>query len=123
MGPEDKTEKMTVYCDGQPVGTGTGMPEITVDPEKMAEIAATMGAAWDAIMVTVKAAENALTKLWDAIVVQFVEAAEFRRALRRAEAYNHPLAHRYHHTKKKRIRKKYAKRILAWYRGGNRCEV
>ncbi len=27
-----------------------------------------------------------------------------------------PLAYRYRHTKKKRTRKKYAKRILAWYR-------
>lgn len=31
------------------------------------------------------------------------------------EAANRPLAARYTH-KKKRIRKKYAKRILAWYR-------
>ena len=33
-----------------------------------------------------------------------------------AEVANRPLAARYHRTKKKRIRKKYAKRILAWYR-------
>ena len=43
-------------------------------------------------------------------------AEEFRKALRWAEAANRPLAARYHHTKKKRIRKKYAKRILEWYR-------
>lgn len=29
---------------------------------------------------------------------------------------NRPLYNRYRHTKKKRIRKKYAKRILEWYR-------
>ena len=49
---------------------------------------------------------------WEAIK----EAAEFHKALRWAEAANRPLAARYHRTKKKRIRKKYAKRILAWYR-------
>ena len=43
-------------------------------------------------------------------------AEEFRKALRWAEAANRPLAARYHRTKKKRIRKKYAKRILTWYR-------
>ena len=37
-------------------------------------------------------------------------------ALLWADAANRPLAARYHRTKKKRIRKKYAKRILAWYR-------
>lgn len=116
MGPEDKNEEMVVYSDGQPMGPVTGLPEVTVDTDKMAEIADTVGAAWDAIVVTVKAAATALVKLWDAIVVQAMAAAEFRRALRWAEAYNRPLAYCYHHAKKKRIRKKYAKRILAWYR-------
>ena len=51
-------------------------------------------------------------KIWGAIQA----AEEFRKALRWAEAANRPLAARYHRTKKKRIRKKYAKRILAWYR-------
>ena len=45
-----------------------------------------------------------------------VRACEMEKALRWAEAANRPLAARYHRTKKKRIRKKYAKRILAWYR-------
>lgn len=43
-------------------------------------------------------------------------ALEFREAMRWASVYNRPLAYRYRHTKKKRTRKKYAKRILAWYR-------
>ena len=50
------------------------------------------------------------------MVEEFVTAAEFHKALLWAEAANRPLAARYHRTKKKRIRKKYAKRILAWYR-------
>lgn len=33
-----------------------------------------------------------------------------------ASVDNRPLYNRYRHTKKKRIRKKYAKRILEWYR-------
>ena len=57
-------------------------------------------------------AARAMVDAWEAIRA----AEEFRKALRWAEAANRPLAARYHHTKKKRIRKKYAKRILAWYR-------
>lgn len=55
---------------------------------------------------------RAVADAWGAIMA----ADEFRKAMRWAEAANKPLAYRYHHTKKKRIRKKYAKRILAWYR-------
>ena len=43
-------------------------------------------------------------------------AEEPAEAMRWASVYNRPLAYRYRHTKKKRTRKKYAKRILAWYR-------
>jgi len=57
-------------------------------------------------------ATRAVADAWEAIK----GAAEFQKAMRWAEAANRPLAARYHHTKKKRIRKKYAKRILAWYR-------
>lgn len=57
-------------------------------------------------------AARAVADAWGAIVA----AEEFRKALRWAEAANKPLAYRYRHTKKKRTRKKYAKRILAWYR-------
>ena len=41
---------------------------------------------------------------------------EMETALRWASVDNRPLYNRYRHTKKKRIRKKYAKRILEWYR-------
>lgn len=41
---------------------------------------------------------------------------ELAKALRWASVGNRPLYNRYRHTKKKRIRKKYAKRILEWYR-------
>lgn len=57
-------------------------------------------------------ATRAVADAWEAIK----GAAEFQKAMRWAEADNRPLAARYHRAKKKRIRKKYAKRILAWYR-------
>lgn len=44
------------------------------------------------------------------------EQRAIREAMRWASVYNRPLAYRYRHTKKKRTRKKYAKRILTWYR-------
>ena len=50
------------------------------------------------------------------IVATMVRAREMEKAIRWAEVANKPLAYRYHHTKKKRTRKKYAKRILEWYR-------
>lgn len=110
MGQEDKNEEMVVYCDGQPVRSATELPGITA--EKAAEAAAALSSAWAAISITIKEAATALAAVWDAIMA----AERFNRALRWAEAFNRPLAHRYHHTKKGRTRKKYAKRILAWYR-------
>lgn len=65
-----------------------------------------------ALRQAVAEAARAVSKIWSAALA----AEEFRKALRWAEAANRPLSARYHHTKKKRIRKKYAKRILAWYR-------
>lgn len=54
---------------------------------------------------------------WIQQVVAEVEAQhEMEMALRWASVDNRPLYNRYRHTKKKRIRKKYAKRILEWYR-------
>jgi len=41
---------------------------------------------------------------------------EAETALRWASVYNRPLYNRHRQTKKLRIRKKYEKRILAWYR-------
>ena len=88
MGPDGKgTAQAAVYIDGQPVQYAG---EIT----QLEEAARAVADAWEAIKA----------------------AAEFHKALLWAEAANRPLAARYHRTKKKRIRKKYAKRILAWYR-------
>lgn len=136
MGPKESgTAQAAVYIDGQPVqyaGEIT-LPEITEDPEqaehaeappamtcggsmtitleRASEAMKSLAGAWDAICTTLAAASRAVSKMWAA----YLAAEEFRKALRWAEAANRPLAARYHRTKKKRIRKKYAKRILTWY--------
>lgn len=135
MGPDEKdTGLMTVCMDGQPVGTAYGeIPEIStaaeepteavppamisggsaiITMERVSEAMKLLAEAWGAICTALDEAARAVSKIWSAALA----AEEFRKALRWAEAANRPLAARYHRTKKKRIRKKYAKRILAWYR-------
>ena len=118
MGPENKDTGMTCYIDGQPDNMEQ-IPEITTTspaPVNVADLAASLEPVLEWIADIVKQVATAVAKLWDAIVVQARAAAEFREAMRWAERFNRPLANRYHRTKKKRTRKKYAKRILAWYR-------
>ena len=92
------------------------LPEITVDPEKLAAAAETLRKAWAGIMASFEVAAEAFGK-WIQSVAAAVEAQhEMETALRWARCYNRPLYNRYTHTKKKRTRKKYAKRILEWYR-------
>lgn len=127
MGPDGKdTAQAAVYIDGQPVQYAG---EITLPeqverpaPPLLSSMGFTMEQANEAARYLAEAfrifydqlveAVRAVADAWGAIVA----AEEFRKALRWAEAANKPLACRYHRTKKKRIRKKYAKRILAWYR-------
>lgn len=133
MGPKESgTAQAAVYIDGQPVqyaGEIT-LPEIAAEPEQVerpappllasmgltmeqaGKVAKVMAEAFCTFCVALEEATAAVTKIWGAIQA----AEEFRKALRWAEAANRPPAARYHRTKKKRIRKKYAKRILAWYR-------
>lgn len=116
MGPDGKdTAQAAVYIDGQPVQYAG---EITLPeqverpaPPLLSSMGLTMEQANEAASYLAEAA-RAVADTWSAIM----EAEAFRKALRWAEAANRPLAARYHRTKKKRIRKKYAKRILAWYR-------
>ena len=127
MGPDGKdTAQAAVYIDGQPVqyaGEIT-LPEQVERPappllssmgftmEQANEAARYLAEAFRIFYDQLAEAVRAVADAWGAIVA----AEEFRKALRWAEAANKPLACRYHRTKKKRIRKKYAKRILAWYR-------
>lgn len=127
MGPDGKdTAQAAVYIDGQPVqyaGEIT-LPEQVERPappllssmgftmEQANEAARYLAEAFRIFYDQLAEATRAVADAWGAIVA----AEEFQKALRWAEAANKPLACRYHRTKKKRIRKKYAKRILAWYR-------
>ena len=127
MGPDGKgTAQAAVYIDGQPVqyaGEIT-LPERAERPappllasmgftmEQANEAASYLAEAFRVFCEQLEEAARAVADAWEAIK----EAAEFHKALRWAEAANRPLAARYHRTKKKRIRKKYAKRILTWYR-------
>lgn len=137
MGSDEKSAgAVAVYVDGRPVqyAREITLPEITEDPERAehaeappamtcggsvaitldqaSEAMKSLAGAWDAICTTIEQAGKALTRVWAACR----EALEFQEAMRWASVYNRPLAYRYRHTKKKRTRKKYAKRILAWYR-------
>ena len=80
--------------------------------EKVAEAAETIKALADELAVIWAEAAAAMRNM----VAAMVRAREMEKAIRWAEVANRPRAARYHRTKKKRIRKKYAKRILAWYR-------
>lgn len=127
MGPDGKdTAQAAVYIDGQPVQYAgeINLPEQVERPappllssmgftmEQANEAARYLAEAFRIFYDQLAEAVRAVADAWGAIVA----AEEFRKALRWAEAANKPLACRYHRTKKKRIRKKYAKRILAWYR-------
>lgn len=120
MGEENRADDLVVYADGQPVGRVEEFQLTEVDTmpegcqaEDLAAAAARMAEAWKSITVTVGEAAAAIAE----ILERYKEYMEWQDALRWAEAHNRPMAWRYHHTKKKRTRKKYAKRIMAWYRG------
>ena len=93
-------------------GNTTTLPEITVDPEKVAAAAESLGRYHDQFEV----AAEAFGKRIRSVAAEVEARHEMETALRWARCCNRPLYNRYTHTKKKRTRKKYAKRILEWYR-------
>lgn len=93
-----------------------------------------MVAAYDRIADTVAQAYEAarivaekFSLIAQRIAAELEATHELQTALRWAAVYNRPLYKRRQRTKKLRIRKKYEKRILAWYRtevlleGGRGC--
>ncbi len=127
MGPDDKTgvQGAALYIDGQPVRVDkldlpqiemadqeAGTITLNITPERLATAAEGLKMIWAAMLAEVEQAAAAFAKMWPEIWA----AEERRRALRWAEVYKPRWAHIYHHTKKGRTRKKYIKRILAWYR-------
>ena len=117
---EQNTSAAAVYLDGKPLGA-TGELELSelepgVTAEQATEACRKLGEAWAKVTMTIEAMAPAFCR-WIRKVAAEVEAKhEMETALRWASVDNRPLYNRYRHTKKKRIRKKYAKRILEWYR-------
>ena len=117
---EQNTSAAAVYLDGKPLGAigelELSEPEPGVTAEQATEACRKLGEAWAQVTMTIEAMAPAFCR-WIRKVAAEVEAQhEMETALRWASVDNHPLYNRYRHTKKKRIRKKYAKRILEWYR-------
>ena len=117
MSEEHQNTDAKAYLDGEPLETcSVDLPEITVDPDLMAAVYENIRRAWEGIRVIAESTVEQLKK-WILSVAAEVEAQhEMETAMRWASVDNRPLYNRYIHTKKKRSRKKYAKRILEWYR-------
>ena len=114
MGPENSGGPVVAYLDGQPVEIGQDLPEITPDysaggvsAADAAEAMATASKAWADVSITMEVAAEGLRA--------FFYSLELAMAVHLARIFKPELANRYRRTKKKRIRKKYEKRIMAWF--------
>ena len=110
MGPDSNSGPVVAYLDGQPVEIGHPLPEITPDYSAggvTAEEAVAAAEIWGDMSVTVEVAEENLRA--------FFYSTELALAVHLARIFKPELVRRYQHTKKKRTRKKYEKRILAWF--------
>ena len=115
MGPENSGGPFVAYIDGEGVVIGHPLPEITPDHSaggvsatEAAESLAAMTMAMSGVSMTMEVAAEGIE--------EFFRAVELASALCLARIFEPEMVHRYRHTKKKRTRKKYEKRILAWFR-------
>jgi len=115
VGPENSGGPVVAYLDGQPVEIGQPMLEITPDysaggvsAEEASAAMATASKVWADLPITMEVAAEGIRDFFRAM--ELATAVHFARALEPA------MVHRYLHTKKKRTRKKYEKRIRAWFR-------
>ena len=128
MGHETSGGTYVAYIDGRPVEVPLKPIQVTVahleDGEIIpdtpdfsaggvsaadaADALAAASKAWADISITMEMAAEGIQKFFHAMVLAV--------AVRCAMVLEPAMAHRYLHTKKKRIRKKYEKRIIAWYR-------
>nr|DAS30014.1 MAG TPA: hypothetical protein [Caudoviricetes sp.] len=88
---------------------GINMEQATANCEELAKAIHEITAG---VLTTV----NSFCRWIQQVAAEVAAQQEMETALRWASVDNRPLYNRYRHTKKKRIRKKYAKRILEWYR-------
>lgn len=87
-----------------------------IDAERLAETVNTVSAAWRGIVRAVEEVAGSFGAWLESVAAEVEAQHEMETAMRWASCYYRPAFLRYHHTKKKRIRRKYAKRILEWYR-------
>ena len=97
--------------EGQEVRDECGA--LKIEPQETVEM---FGMIWREVLVSMEEAVEAFKKWITAVAAQIEEKHELETALRWASCYYRPAFNRYRHTKKKRTRKKYEKKILAWYR-------
>ncbi len=86
---------------------------LKIEPQETVEM---FGMIWREVLVSMEEAVEAFKKWITAVAAQIEEKHELETAMRWASCYYRPAFNRYRHTKKKRTRKKYEKKILAWYR-------
>ena len=92
------------------------IPAPEIDAERLAEAARLLSEVWQNIVRTIEEVAGSLGNWLKAVAAEVEAQHEMETALRWASVDNRKLYNRYRHTKKKRTRKKYAKRILEWYR-------
>lgn len=114
MGHDSNGGPVVAYIDGQFIEIGHPLPEITPDysaggvtVEEAKAAADRLAAIWGDMSVTVEVAAEGLRA--------FFYSMELAMAMNLARIFKPELIRRYQHTKKKRTRKKYEKRILAWF--------
>lgn len=92
------------------------IPAPEIDAERLAEAARLLSEVWQNIVRTIEDVAGSLGNWLKAVAAEVEAQHEMETALRWASVDNRKLYNRYRHTKKRRTRKKYAKRILKWYR-------
>ncbi len=86
---------------------------LKIEPQETVEM---FGMIWREVLVSMEEVVEAFKKWITAVAAQIEAKHELETAMRWASCYYRPAFNRYRHTKKKRTRKKYEKKILAWYR-------
>ena len=92
------------------------IPPPEIDAEKLVEAVNTVSAVWRGIVRAIEEVAGSFGAWLQTVAAEVEAQHEMETALRWASVDNRKLYNRYRHAKKKRIRKKYAKRILEWYR-------
>ena len=104
-------------CDTKSAAAAlAAIPSAEINTEKLAEATRVVTAAWQGVTLAIETAADAFGKWLKSVAAEVEAQHEIETALRWASVDNRRLYDRYRHTKKSRIRKKYEKRILAWYR-------